>query len=514
MRGHLSPANPGTPSADAAVSRAAPTRRLWLWLPLAAAAAVLLGWAGSWWHARAASAEIRSVAVLPFLDMSPRKDADWYCDGVTDGIIDALSRVAGLHVVSRTSAFQFKSKARNLRYVGQQLGVAAVLQGSVQEVGDRLRFSAQMNRTADGYRLWSRTFDLREVDSFRIPREIAATLARRIQLRSAAASSRRHQPPQEAYRAYLEGRYFFNRPEPESLDRAVDRLEQATVIDPEFALAWAWLSIAREYRVDRGMAPPNQAMPGSRDAAERAVALDPDCTEAHLALGIVKLQYDWDWPGARQELDRALQLSPESGSVLHWSAHWLETQGRMNEAIAEMQRALSLDPLSGAILDDLVRQYLSIRQPDRALPFARKAVELNPDDGPSRLALAGALWFAGQERNSRQTVDELLKSPAGANLPAFALACLGAQQGDPAPARQLLDEAEDQPADHFLPAAAYARLAGAVHDWDRFFSWTEEAYDQRSVQLPYLRLSPDVPQSDPRFAAFLERMNLPVSPAQ
>jgi TolB-like protein/Flp pilus assembly protein TadD len=476
---------------------------------VAVAAAVLFGWAGSWAYARRASAEIRSVAVLPFVDLSLRKNDEWFCDGITEEVIDALAREPGLHVVARTSAFEFKGKLRDIRRIGQQLGVAAVLEGNVRIEGSRLRVTVQMHRTSDGYPLWSRTFDRPAQDAFAVPREIVVTIAQRLQIGPGPSPSHRRQPMPQAYNAYLEGRYFFNRPEPEALARAVARLEEATDADPEFALAWAWLSIAREYRVDGGLVRPNEAMPGSRDAAERAVALDGDCGESHLALGIVKLQYDWDWAGARRELDRAVELNPASALALGWRARWYETQGRTDEAMAEIERARSLDPLSGAILGEMVRLYLSVHQAGRAIPFAGKAVELSPADAASRVALASALWFGGQKVESRQMVGELSKSPAGATAPVFALACLSAQQGDPGPARQLLDEAENLPADQFLPTAAYARLAAAVEDWDRFFSWIEEAYDQRSVQLPYLRLSPDLPASDPRFAAFLERMNLP-----
>jgi TolB-like protein/Flp pilus assembly protein TadD len=491
-----------------------PARRRWFWLSMALCAAILLGWAGSWWRAQAASAEIRSLAVLPFVEIGPQQDGAWFGDGVTEGIIDALTRLPGLRVAARTSAFQFPGNARDLSPIGRQLGVAAVLEGSIRKAGGRLRIAAQMTRASDGYHLWSQTFDLPAQDLLAVQQQIAAALARRIQIPS-APSPHRHQPPQQAYARYLEGRYFLDRPEGGALDKAVERLEESTAIDPEFALAWAWLSIAREYRVDAGMARPNQAMPGSRDAAERAVALDPDCAEAHLALGIVKLQYDWDWAGARQELDHALRLNPGSGLVRRWRARWFETQGRTDEAISESARALSIDPLSGVILGDLAGLYLSVNQPERALPFAQRAAEIRPGDGTSQVTLASALWLAGQKEKSRQIVEELRHSPGAAKVSDYLLATISAQQGDPAGARQLLDEAEDLPADQPIPATTFARLAAVVGDWDRLFSWIEEAYDERDVRLPYLRSSPDMPpdlvQSDPRFAAFLEKMNLPAA---
>jgi tetratricopeptide (TPR) repeat protein len=269
----------------------------------------------------------------------------------------------------------------------------------------------------------------------------------------------------------------------------------------------------REYRVAAGMVRPNRLMPASREAAERAVALDPESGDAHLALGIVKLQYDWDWPGAKEELDRAVQAMPESAFVLAWRARWFHSQGRMNEAVSETEHALALDPLSAAIASDAAAQYLSLNQPERAVPFAQRAVDLNPDDAAARAALANVLWLAGQREKSRQIVAELRRSGASAKLPASVLAALDARMGEPSVARQLLDEAEDLPDEELLPAVEYAGLAGALEDWDRLFSWTEEAYGERDVELPYWRGNPLVPKSDPRFDAFLAQMNLPAPEA-
>jgi tetratricopeptide (TPR) repeat protein len=262
------------------------------------------------------------------------------------------------------------------------------------------------------------------------------------------------------------------------------------------------------------MARPNRLMPGSRDAAERAVALDPESGDAHLALGIVKLQYDWDWAGAKEELDRAVEAMPESAFALAWRARWFQAQGRMNEAISETARALALDPLSAAIAGDAAAQYLALNQAERAIPFAQKAVDLNSDDAGARATLANVLWLAGQKEKARQIVEELRNSGSAAKLPASVLASLSARMGEPADARQLLDEAEDLPDDQLLPAVDYARLAGALEDWDRLFSWTEEAYGERDVELPYWSGSPLVPKSDPRFDAFLAQMNLPAPEAR
>jgi TolB-like protein len=482
-------------------------RRLWLSIAALLVGTVLLVWTGVWWRARVASAQVRTLAILPFADLT-QQNQDWFAASFTGEIIDALSRVPGLHVVGRTSAFRVKDDA------GRQLGVAAVLEGSIRQTGDRLHIALAMTRTSDGYRLWSANFDRPARYLRKAQEDVAGAIARRLQVRTPAVSPHRHVPPEQAYAAYLQGRYLFDQANPEALNHAEERLEEATRIDPNFVPAWAWLSIVREYRVAAGMARPNRAMPGSRDAAERAVALDPESGIAHLALGIVKLQYDWEWTGAKQELDRAVEAFPESAFALEWRARWYESQGRMNQAVSETARALALDPLSAAISSDAAAQYVSLNQAERAIPFAQKAVELSSDDPAARAALANVLWLAGQKEKSRQILEELRNSGAAAKLPAPLLASLEARMGEPADARQLLDEAEDLPDDQLLPAVNYAGLAGALEDWDRFFSWTEEAFGERDLELPYWLGSPLAPKSDPRFDAFLAQMNLPAPEAR
>lgn len=487
---------------------ARPARRRWIWAPIALAAAMVLVWTGSWWRAYAASGQVRSLAILPFADSSPESG------GLTQGVIDSLARIPGLHIAARTSAIESHERAHDIAAIGRELGVAAVLQGTVSHSGDRWRVAVQMDRVSDGYRLWNATLDEPTNDLFAVPQTVAAAIAKRIQIPSAPPAPPSHHPPPKAYATYLQGRDLFSPDHPQDFDKAAGFLEEATRQDPEFAQAWAWLSIVREYRVAADMERPNRAMPASRDAAERAVALDPVCGDSHLALGIVKLQYDWDWAAAKEELDRAIQASPESAIALEWHAHWYETQGRLEEALAEMQRALSLDPLSSVLSGEVAAEYLAANQPDRALPFAQKALELAPDDGGPKAVLADVLLRAGQSEQAQRIVEDLRNSPAGSKLPPYILPSLSAQLGDPESARQLLDEAEDLPDEQLMPFIAYVRLAAAIEDWERCFAWLSEAVNERDVQLPYFRLDVSLPKSDPRLADSLERMNLPATPSK
>jgi serine/threonine-protein kinase len=504
MEGHAGmstppfPVDPASPHTDSHNSPA--QRRRWLWLLAAIPVAAALTAAGFWWHARAASARIRSIAVLPFRDLTHASGQDWFGDGVTDEIIDGLASIPGLRVAAQASAFEFRNQARDLHRVGQQLGVAAVLEGSIQRKDGRLRIAAQLHRTEDGYQLWSVTIDPAANDAFSLPREMVRALAARIHVAVKPHPAPR-QPSPEAYDAYLEGRALFGSFDSVSISKAAERFAEATRLDSDFAPAWAWQSIANEYRVDDGLIRSNEAMPEARDAAERAAALDADSEAAHLALGIVKVQYDWDWNGAKQEFERALQLSPGSAFAQHWLAHWYETQGRLDDALTSMRAALTLDPLSPEMLRDVVNEYLASTNPADALPFAQKAADLFPTRQREKSSLIRALLSAGQKDKARQ-----LNGEPGGSLQA---ALWSAMEGEPGDARGLLDQGDELHLEQHVPASELADLAAAADDGDRLFYWLNVAYDERNVHLPYARLNPRIPAADRRFVELLDRMNLP-----
>jgi Flp pilus assembly protein TadD len=291
--------------------------------------------------------------------------------------------------------------------------------------------------------------------------------------------------------------------------KAAERFADATRLDPDFASAWAWQSIAGQYSVDDGLVHSNQAMPAARDAADRAVALDAASPYAHLALGIVMLQYDWDWNGAKQEFDRACQLSPGSALALHWMARWYESQGRLADALKFMHSALALDPLSPGILHDLGNELLALKNPAGALPYAQEASDLSPRDPLARGVLIAALYDADQKEKARQLTVALRASAGGDQVAAVEAARWSAVEGDPTDAHALLDRGDDLHANQHMSAAALAALAAAAQDADRLFYWLNISYDERSVHLPYARLDPRIPVADPRFVDLLDRMSLP-----
>jgi TolB-like protein len=432
-----------------------------------------------------------SVVVLPFLDLSPNKDQDYFSDGLTEEIIDALSRVPNLRVVARTSAFAFKGKANDIRQIGQQLNVNTVLEGSVRKAGDQLRITAQLNRVSDGTHLWSRTFDRQFQDIFAVQREISEAIAG--QLRAGQVPQREPTTNLEAYRLYQEGRYFFNQHlPPDSYRKAIERYQQAIDRDPKFALAYSGLADAYAYLSESMVVYPKEAMPKAKEAAERAVALDDSLGEAHTSLGIVKLDYEWDRDGAQREFLRAMQLNPGSGYLHHWYAHSLEAQNRLPEATKEMRIAHDLDPLSVVMYWDIGNELIWAGKFDEALDHLKKATELFPNQ-PILLIEQAEAHYGKHDLAAEQRDLNSLKAVFSAmpEMPAVFLGYIGAgeaHQGHISKARQVLDQLEALRQKEYVEPVLVLDLCVALRDHKQLALWLQRGYEERSALWVYLPL--------------------------
>jgi len=458
-----------------------------LLIPLA-----ILGFVFSKFHnGGSATPGLSSVVVLPFLDLSPQKDQDYFSDGLTEEIIDALSRVPNLRVVARTSAFAFKGKANDIRQIGQQLNVNAVLEGSVRKDGDQLRITAQLNRVSDGTHLWSRTFDRQFRDIFAVQREISQSIAD--QLRAGQVPHREPTTNLEAYRLYQEGRYFFNQHvPPDSYRKAIERYQQAIDRDPKFALAYSGLADAYAYLAENMSVHPREAMPKAKEAAEKAVALDDSLGEAHTSLGIVKLDYEWDREGAQREFLRAMQLNPGSGYVRHWYAHSLEAQNRLPEAIKEMRAAHDLDPLSVVMYWDIGNELIWASKFDEALEHLKKASDLFPNH-PILLIEQAEAYYGKHDLESERRALDSLKAVFSAmpQTPAAFLGYIGvgaAHEGRLNDARQVLDQLEQRRRTEYVEPVLVLYLCAALRDHKRFALWLERGQEERSALWVYLPL--------------------------
>jgi len=429
-----------------------------------------------------------SVVVLPFLDLSPQKDQEYFSDGLTEEIIDALTRVPNLRVVARTSAFAYKGKAVDIRQIGDQLKVAAVLEGSVRKAGDQLRITAQLARVSDGYHLWSHTYDRNLRDIFAVQREISQAIAD--QLRAGEVPRQTQPRDVEAWRFYQEGRYFFNQFEtPVSERKAIERYQAAIGRDPNFAQAYAGMADAYAYMAEVFAVAPREVMPKAREAAEKALALDDSAAEAHVSLGIVKLDFDRDRDAGQREFIRAIQLNPGLGYAHHWYAHSLEAQGRLEEAMVEMKKAHDLDPFSIPINWDIASELLcagrraeALQQLDRAVelfpnipvfPYMRMLTQQQLGDSTAAIRTAAAWRTAHPETASDPLVQTM-----------FAVSAV--LEGHPDEARRTLAAFEQMRArqyvDGFLPLA----ICGALKDRKLSLEWTKRAVEEHSSMVVYL----------------------------
>jgi TolB-like protein len=472
------------------------SRRPWLFAGLAVAAVLVASFAWATFFrrsgdARASTSEaLSSVAVLPFLDLSPQKDQEYFSDGLSEEIIDALSRVPNLRVAARTSAFAFKGKAIDIRQIGQQLNVSAVLEGSVRKSGDALRVTAQLNRVADGYHLWSRTYDRRPSDIFAVQRELSQAIAD--QLQAGAVPDRATTSNVEAHRLYQEGHYLFSQHQvPDSYRKAIDRYEQAIALDPNYAAAYAGLADAYAYLAEQMAVAPREVMPKAKAAAEKALALDDLSADAHTSLGLVKLDYEWDVEGAQREFQRAMELNPSSGYIRHWYAHSLEAQNRLEDAMKEMRAAQALDPLLMVLSWDIAGELYWAKRNDDALRELKKASDLFP--GVPLLSYLNALVYQqmGDLKSARRVLDSLASSqPDAVKEPVF-LALFGTQaamEGRRGEARHILEQLETMRRTAYVEPIMMLDLCSALNDRDRRMAWLNRAYEERSTQMVYLRL--------------------------
>jgi TolB-like protein/Tfp pilus assembly protein PilF len=343
---------------------------------------------------------VRSIAVLPFADMSPGGDEEYFADGMSEELISRLSKIEDLRVVARTSAFAFKGKNVDIREIGEQLDVGAVVEGSVRKAGDRLRITAQLVQVADGFHLWSETYDRRLDDVFAIQDEVSWAIADVLQTQlNMTQPSKPSTTDVGAYELYLMGRFFWNQRTEEGHLKAIRYFEQAVEVDPGYALAYSGL--ADSYlllAVNFGLLVEGLAKGG--EAATRAVALDDSLAEGHASLGFFRY-LTYDWAGAEVAFRRSLAINPAYAIAHHWYAHLLMTTGRIDESLTETRQALQLDPLSGGINGGAGGHYLAARDYETAINRLERGIELYPEMYPARrLQLAYAYHLAGREADA------------------------------------------------------------------------------------------------------------------
>jgi TolB-like protein/Tfp pilus assembly protein PilF/predicted Ser/Thr protein kinase len=488
---------------------------------LVAAAAVLAVLGASLWLAReleregpaagaADNAVAASIAVLPFVDLSADKDQEYFADGLAEELLNALAQIPELRVAARTSSFQFKGKTGDVPSIGRQLNVGAILEGSVRKAGRQVRITAQLVKAADGFHLWSETYDRELDDIFAVQDDIARAVASALKVRllgKEAPAARGGDA--DAYNLWLQGKYFYDRLTKEDLEKAIAYYEQALRVDPGYARAWAGLAIAHQQRASRGYAPLTEGHQKARAAVEKALELDPKLAEAHAALGWIKTTDDWDWSGAEAAYARALELEPGNAKVLRRAATLAGTLGRFDEAIRLDRRSVELDPLNVPAHNSLGLHALYAGRLDEAEAAFRKALELDP-------RFPGARMFLGQVQLLRSNPEAALPEMEKESEPlwrrfglALAYHALGRRHEADEALRTLLEE------DGQGAALQIAEVHAFRGDKDEAFAWLERAYAERDPGLTEMKGDPLLRslEDDPRHAAFMKKMRLPLDPA-
>ena len=457
----------------------------------------------------------QSIAVLPFTSMSSDAENEFFADGFTEEIINALAQIKGLRVVARTSAFSFKGKNVDLRTVGHSLNVTVVLEGSVRKSGNRLRIMAQLINVADGYHLWSERYDRELQDIFEVQDEIAKTLAQRLQITIEAGWDkplvRAGTRNVEAYQLVLKGRFHWNKRSPEGLRKAMECFQAAIEKDRAYAPAYAGLADTYNLASFLNAFPPSEIMPRAKAAAAQALEIDGAFAEAHVSLAYASFTYDFDWTAAERHFAQALAANPAYVMGHAYYPFYLSALGRSEESVAVAKRALDLDPASPAVSHVLAAQLYLARQFDQAVQQCHITLEMDPHDAPSYGVLGQA--FASQGRYPEALAD-LDKFSALTQGGATALALRGyslARMGERSQALRMIEELGTVAQRSFVPAFFVALIYTGLEDKDQAFTFLEKACEERFNRLAYINVEPlwDPLRSDPRFIALLRRLGFP-----
>ena len=456
-----------------------------------------------------------AIAVLPFAEASGDPQNEYWTDGLTEELINALGQIQGLSVASRTSCFQFKGKQENLREIAAKLQIEVILVGAVQRHGDRVRISVELVSLKDGYRLWSETFMYPARDLTEIQDEISGAIVNRLRFGQRELTDLyRSKPPTEnleAYNLYLKGRYLWNKRQDEPLKRSVTLFEEAVRLDPRFALAHAGLADAYNLLGTYSFLLPNEAYPKAKAAGLRALELDEALAQPHATLGCISAIYDWDWGQAEAEFKRAIELNPSYATAHQWYAiNCLTPLGRHEEAISELRQAQAVDPLSLGVQASLALAFYYARRFDEAVRQSRLTLEMEENFGLTHLFLA---WTHLQKSQPEAAILECERAcQIGKNDP-VALAALGqahALAGHKAEANRLLDELVALAQTRYVPASEVAILWLGLGQTESALQWLRRALEEKALRLIYLKVEPrfDELRGQPGFAEILRRVGL------
>ncbi|PYL20727.1 MAG: hypothetical protein DMF41_05090 [Verrucomicrobia bacterium] len=467
-----------------------------------------------------ATANAKSIAVLPFENLSHDPDNAYFADGIQEEILTRLSKIADLKVISRTSTQRYKGTPTNLLEIAKQLGVAHILEGTVQKAADQVRVNVQLINAQTDSHLWAEKFDRNLADIFAVESEIATKIADTLQAKLTGSEKQaiaaRPTENSEAHQLYLKGRYFLSRRTEEGLKKSVEFFNQAIDKDSGYALAYSGLADSNMYLLKlaflRGLSR-KESYERAKAAATKALELDDNLAEAHTSLALVKMEYEWEWASSEGEFKRAIQLNPGFAEAHHQYSHYLTAMGRSSESLAESLRALELDPLSLVLNGHLAWHYLYARQYDQAIQQCQRTAELDRNY-PETADFRGLAYE--QKGMYREAIAELQMAVNLSGNSPHIKAELGhayAIAGETTPALDILDELKRESTETHISSYDIAVIYIGLGRKDQALEALENAYQERSEWLRYVKVDPrlDPLRGDPRFEKLANQVLPPAS---
>ncbi|MBK5296317.1 MAG: protein kinase [Vicinamibacteria bacterium] len=458
---------------------------------------------------------IDSLAVLPFVNASGNPDTEYLSDGITESLIRTLSQFPSLRVPARSTVFRYKGKDTDPQQVGRDLGVRAVLSGRLLQRGDTLVLRTELVDVADGSQLWGGEYTSKAASVFELQdylsREVSDKLRLRLTTEEKERLTKRYTNDSAAYQLYLQGRYHRNKMNPEGYRKAIEYLNQAVARDPRFALAYAGLADAHNQVSFFNLQRPRDVMPKAKEAAARALEIDPALAEAHISLGWASYTYDWDWPAAKSHFDQARALNAAVVDDHPSYQFYLTVAGRPDEAIRVGRQALARDPVSASLSHTLSVQLALAGRYDEAIAECLRTIDLDPNFAVAHEVLAAIVAAKGDLPEALRHAEKAQALNPFNDYSAALVGFLRAQLGEREEALRVAERLETTAKQRYTPALSSALVYAGLGDRDRAFQWLDKAYDERSNRLAYLGREPvwQSLRSDPRFAALLARIGLP-----
>ena len=448
----------------------------------------------------------KSIAVLPFVDMSAGKDQEYFSDGLSEELLNLLAKIPELKVIGRTSSFSFKGKNEDLRSIAQKLGVAHLLEGSVRKDGNKIRVTAQLIKADDGSHLWSETYD-RDLDSlFKLQDEIAGAVVKQLKLKLLATPSTIASSNIEVHNLILQGNYFYDKLDKENVAKAIDFYNQALIIDSNNARAWGKLANAISRQSWQNYIDQNPGYEKARHAALKAISLDNTLAVGYLELADIKLYHDFDWKGAKETYQKALSLEPQNAEIIVGNGSMNEAIGSWKEAARFYKQAIDLDPLKPIYYLDMGNNQTADGQINKAILSFKKALEIDPRFQRAHLYQGINYLLLGKSdlalKEIQQENNELFKT--------FGLALAYHALGRKQEADQTLIDFTDKYQNNW--GYLLAELHAFRGEKDKAFAWLEAAYNKKDSWLFWVKGDPLLKnlKTDPRYNAFLKKMNLPL----